>query len=124
MIKIDKLEKIFEDNRGVSLVIPNDRGGDFMIAYRKANTSSGRHYHTGKSKYKDPEIMYLLSGKVEMRWYRLDDKIMHKETVEAPARIEIPINIWHELWSLTDCSFWEMNSIEDVRNDSIRVEYE
>ena len=124
MIKIEKLEKILEDNRGVSVVVPNERTGNFILAYRKANTSSGRHYHTGKSKYKDPEIIYLLSGKVEMRWYRLDDKIMHKETVEAPARIEVPINIWHELWALTDCSFWEMNSIEDVRGDSIRIEYE
>ncbi len=124
MIRIDRLEKIFEDARGVSLIVPNDRSGNFILAYRKVNTSSGRHYHTGKSRHKDPEITYLLSGTVEMRWYRLDDKIMHRERVEAPARIEIPVNIWHELWALTDCSFWEMNSIEDVREDSIRIEYE
>lgn len=113
-----------EDERGVSLVVPNDRMGNFILAYRKANTSSGRHYHTGKCKHKDPEITYLLSGEVEMRWYRLDDRVMHRETVEAPARIEIPANIWHELWALTDCSFWEMNSIEEVRGDSVRIEYE
>ena len=40
---------------------------------------------------------------------------------KAPARIEVGINIWHQLVAETDCCFIEMNSMEDVRKDSVRI---
>jgi hypothetical protein len=122
-IKVSSVEKIFEDNRGESFHIFNDRSGNFMLGYRKAGSSSGRHYHTGKAAYKDPEILYLLSGEALLRWRKLEEKAVQEIEVKSPARIEIPVMIWHELVAVTDCSFWEMNSLEDVQKDSIRVEY-
>ena len=121
-IKITSLEKIFQDSRGETFHVFNDRSGNFMLSYRKAGTSSGRHYHTGKSSNKNPEILYILSGEVIMRWRKLEDKETLEMKMKAPARVEIPVMLWHELWAVTDCSFWEMNSLEDVQNDSIRVE--
>lgn len=121
-IEVEKLSLIGEDERGQTLHINNDRSGDFILAYRKAGSSSGRHYHTGRAAYKNPEILYLLSGEVRIRWRVLSDKKVTETTVVAPAKVVFPVNIWHELVAVTDCSFWEMNSLEDVQKDSIRVE--
>lgn len=121
-VKVSALPLIGEDERGASYEVLNDRRGDFMLAYRKKGTSSGRHYHTGKSPYKDPEILYLLSGEVVIRWRRLEVQQVEEVIVRAPAKVEIETYIWHELVPLSDCAFWEMNALDDVREDSVRVE--
>lgn len=121
-IKVSPLSLINKDERGITFKIENDRSGNYILAYRKAGSSSGRHYHTGKSASKDPEILYLLSGEVTIRWRRLEDKVNKEIKVIPPAKVVIPVNIWHELVPISDCSFWEMNSLEDVQQDSIRVE--
>lgn len=121
-VKVLSLSLINEDERGATFEIENDRTGNYILAFRKAGSSSGRHYHTGKSPHKDPEILYILSGEVVVRWRRIDEKEIKEIKVTSPAKVEIAINIWHELIPLSDCSFWEMNSLNDVKNDSIRVE--
>lgn len=121
-IQVIDLSLINKDDRGFTFRIENDRSGDFILAYRKAGSSSGRHYHEGKSANKNPEILYLLSGEATIRWRRLEDKVNKEIKVVSPAKVVIPVNIWHELVPVTDCSFWEMNSLEDVQRDSIRVE--
>jgi len=123
-VTVSPLSLIGADQRGASYRIENDRGGDFMLAYRKAGSSSGRHYHTGKVPGKNPEILYLLSGEAVIRWRPIEETAIREVKVVAPARVEIQINIWHELVPLIDCSFWEMNSLEEVQQDSIRVEYD
>lgn len=121
-VKVLSLSLINEDERGATFEIENDRTGNYILAFRKAGSSSGRHYHTGKSPHKDPEILYILSGEVVVRWRRIDEKEIKEIKITSPAKVEIAINIWHELIPLSDCSFWEMNSLNDVKNDSIRVE--
>lgn len=121
-VRVVPLLLINEDERGGTFTIENNRSGNFILAYRKAGSSSGRHYHTGKASYKDPEILYLLSGEALIRWRRLAETTVKEIKVTAPAKVEIAVNIWHELLALSDCSFWEMNSLEDVKKDSIRVE--
>lgn len=123
-VRVSPLTRIGADDRGTSFVIENDRSGDYMLAYRKAGSSSGRHYHTGKVPGKNPEILYLLTGEAIIRWRPVAETQLREVKVVAPARVEIQINIWHELVALQDCSFWEMNSLEDVRKDSVRVEYD
>lgn len=123
-VKVLPLSLIGEDGRGATFEIENERNGNFILAYRKKGSSSGRHYHTGKSLYKDPEVLYILSGEVVLRWRRIEEKEIKEIKVTSPAKVEIAINIWHELVPLSDCSFWEMNSLDDVKSDSIRVEEE
>jgi hypothetical protein len=65
--------------------------------------------------------MYLLSGKVNLHWCPMDESELRTEIIEAPARIEIAIRIWHELEAITDCSFIELNTLEDVKRDSVRI---
>ncbi len=116
------LSLIGEDNRGQTFQIENNRSGDYILAYRKAGSSSGRHYHTGKADYKNPEILYLLSGEAKIRWRRITESEVKERVVHAPVKVIFPIYIWHELVAITDCSFWEMNALRDVQKDSVRVE--
>ncbi len=97
------------------------RTGDFMLCYRNAGSSSGQHYHEGISANKNPEIMYLFSGTAAIHWCPLGGSEIIVTEVSAPARVEVPINIWHQLIAVTDCCFIELNSMEDVQKDSVRV---
>ncbi len=121
-IEVQKLSLIGEDERGQTFHIQNKRSGNFILAYRKVGSSSGRHYHRGKAAYKDPEILYLLSGSARIRWCGLSENVVREKVVQSPAKVIFPVNVWHELVAETDCSFWEMNSLEDVQKDSIRIE--
>ena len=121
-ITVEPLALIGKDDRGATFHIENDRGGNFILAYRKAGSSSGRHYHTGKAAYKNPEILYLLSGQVYIRWRDPGKTEIVQTQVQAPAKVIFPVQVWHELVAITDCSFWEMNALADVQRDSVRVE--
>ncbi|WP_109699151.1 cupin domain-containing protein [Chitinophaga deserti] len=110
-----------EDDRGRNYQWECFRTGTFILCYRNAGSSSGQHYHEGKSDYKNPEIMYLLSGTAELHWCPLNESEIRMDIVKAPARVEIPVNIWHQLIAVTDCSFMELNTMDDVMIDSVRV---
>lgn len=120
-ISITPLNLIGSDDRGQGYEWQTFRTGTFILCYRNAGSSSGQHYHEGNSDYKNPEIMYLLSGKVALHWCPITESELRTETIEAPARIEIAIHIWHELEALTDCSFIELNTLDDVKQDSVRI---
>lgn len=120
-IIITPLELKGEDNRGRNYEWATFRTGTFILCYRNAGSSSGQHYHNGHSDYKNPEIMYLLSGRAAIHWCPIEETAIRTDVVEAPARVEIPVRIWHELEAITDCSFIELNTLEDVKIDSVRV---
>ena len=120
-IIITPLELKGEDERGRNFEWQTFRTGTFVLCYRNAGSSSGQHYHTGASDYKNPEIMYLLSGKAAIHWCPLGEEQLRTDIVEAPAKVEIPVRIWHELEAITDCSFIELNTLDDVKADSVRV---
>lgn len=122
-VRAYELPLIGRDERGQTLVIPNRRSGDFMLGFRKAASSSGRHYHSGLRANKNPEILILISGEAELRWRWLQDTRLQVLKLKGPVRLEVDAGIWHELYALSDLVFWEMNSLEDVQADSIRIEY-
>jgi hypothetical protein len=121
-VRVEVPVLIGKDERGSTFAVANDRSGDYILAYRRAGSSSGRHYHTGKCPRKDPEILYLLSGEALLRYRGMGETEILETRVTAPARVEIDILTWHELIAVTVVSFWELNSLEDVKADSVRVE--
>ncbi|ATL48552.1 hypothetical protein COR50_16050 [Chitinophaga caeni] len=121
MIQVETLELQGQDERGSNYNWDCSRKGNFILCYRKAGTTSGQHYHEGKNANKNPEIMFLLEGECWMHWSHLEQRKIESIRVKAPARIEIPSMLWHELEAISDCTFIELNSIADVREDSIRV---
>ncbi|UYQ94788.1 hypothetical protein MKQ68_06745 [Chitinophaga horti] len=120
-VKVTALEVTGSDERGANYNWECDRTGTFMVCTRKAGSTSGQHYHEGKRAFKAPEVQYLVHGIVKVHYCGLDQKIIASVTVEAPARIEIPIMLWHEVEAITDCVLMEMNSLEDVQQDSVRI---
>lgn len=121
MIKITPLQSIGADDRGSGYEWSSDRTGDFIVCYRNAGSSSGQHYHEGKSDNKNPEVLYLFSGKASIHWCPLDGNAIEIAYADAPARIEVPVNVWHQFIAETDCCFIELNSLADVQKDSVRI---
>lgn len=84
-MKLEDIRIIKKDDRGVLY----DCGKSSFIS-RKKGSISADHTH------EDPEIIYLVKGKVELT---IEDET---KVVEAPVRFEIPENIYHRLIALTD----------------------
>lgn len=121
MIKVTPLELMGADDRGSGYFWDCNRTGNFLVCYRNAGSSSGQHYHEGKSEYKNPEVLYLFTGKAAIHWCALGGHEIVTTEVTAPVRVEVPVNVWHQLVAITNCCFIELNSLEDVQKDSVRV---
>ncbi|MCK7554613.1 hypothetical protein MKQ70_06185 [Chitinophaga sedimenti] len=120
-IKISALELLGSDDRGANYNWDCNRIGTFMMCTRKAGSTSGQHYHEGKSGNKNPEIQFLVTGTVKIHYCGIHEKVIKVAVATAPARIEIPILLWHEVEAVTDCVLMEMNSLQDVQQDSVRI---
>jgi dTDP-4-dehydrorhamnose 3,5-epimerase-like enzyme len=109
------------DERGALHYFSTDRTGEFLLVYRKAGAISGQHYHKGISAGKNPEDMLLLQGSAILHWKDLETN--KEETVElnAPTRVLINANVWHELTAITDIVFIELNSLADGSEDTHRL---
>ena len=109
------------DERGALHYFSTDRTGEFLLVYRKAGTISGQHYHKGKSPGKNPEEMLLVQGSITMNWKNLGTEEQGTITIEAPSRVIIKANVWHEVKALTDIIFIELNSLVEGSEDTYRL---
>jgi dTDP-4-dehydrorhamnose 3,5-epimerase-like enzyme len=109
------------DERGALHYFSTDRTGEFLLVYRKAGTISGQHYHKGKSPGKNPEQMLLVQGSIIMNWKNLSTEEQGTITIEAPSRVIIEANVWHEVKALTDIIFIELNSLAEGSEDTYRL---
>ena len=66
LIKITKIEPFGPDERGQAYGFPSRESGYFIVINRKKGTVSGKHYHKGLSKSRDPEIFYLIKGEIKL----------------------------------------------------------
>ena len=109
------------DQRGALHYFSTNRTGEFLLVYRKAGTISGQHYHKGKSPGKNPEEMLLVQGSITMNWKNLGTEEQGTITIEAPSRVIIEANVWHEVKALTDIIFIELNSLVEGSEDTYRL---
>ena len=109
------------DHRGALHYFSTNRTGEFLLVYRKAGTISGQHYHKGKSPGKNPEEMLLVQGSITMNWKNLGTEEQGTITIEAPSRVIIEANVWHEVKALTDIIFIELNSLVEGSEDTYRL---
>lgn len=138
MITITPLEQIGQDERGGTFVFDTDRNGQLIVAHRKEGTVNGRHYHKGANPNKNPEELILMKGSIRINWKDMREagnaanqgsgtnqgSAAETGSIQGvgPARIVIPAYIWHEIIALTDFVMLELNSAEDGRNDTYRLE--
>jgi len=116
---IEPIVPVREDERGYAAEYLHDRSGRQLLIFTRQGVVRGRHYHTGKSATKSPEILILLTGSITLRWRRLQDESLSEANIQAPARISIAAGVWHELLALTDCLLSEMNSMEEHAADTV-----
>ena len=120
-VSVSKIDVKAIDERGALHYFSTDRTGEFLLVYRKADTLSGQHYHKGKSPGKNPEEMLLVQGSITMNWKNLETNVSDTITIEAPSRVIIEANVWHEVKALTDIIFIELNSLVDGSEDTYRL---
>lgn len=121
-VTITPLTLYAQHERGKTLLFDNQRTGEFILGYRVKDSISGRHYHKGLVKYKNPEILILVSGSIQLKTIDLETKNEQSVIIKEPSCIEISAMIWHEVLALTDCVFLEMNSIADCEADTHKLE--
>jgi tellurite resistance-related uncharacterized protein len=120
-VSVSKIELKSMDERGALHYFSTDRTGEFLLVYRKARTISGQHYHKGKSAGKNPEELILVQGSINMNWKNLGTEEQGTLTIEAPSRVIIEANVWHEVKALTDIIFIELNSLVEGSEDTYRL---
>jgi quercetin dioxygenase-like cupin family protein len=120
-VSVSKIDVKAIDERGALHYFSTDRTGEFLLVYRKAGTISGQHYHKGKSPGKNPEEMLLVQGSITMNCKNLETNVSDTITIEAPSRVIIEANVWHEVKALTDIIFIELNSLVDGSEDTYRL---
>ncbi|MBI1221487.1 MAG: hypothetical protein GC180_02690 [Bacteroidetes bacterium] len=124
-MKIEPIAFKGEDERGATTELDTlDRNGPYILAYRNKGYWSGNHYHKGLSKFKNPEVVFLLQGKVLLETGEVEDgriSSIDNQEIESPARIEIKPYIWHKLTFLEDACFFELNSFKEGDRDTFRV---
>eukprot|EP00456_Euglypha_rotunda_P001565 TRINITY_DN102965_c0_g1_i1.p2 TRINITY_DN102965_c0_g1~~TRINITY_DN102965_c0_g1_i1.p2 ORF type:complete len:100 (-),score=11.80 TRINITY_DN102965_c0_g1_i1:71-370(-) len=95
---------------------------EFIIAYRKAGSASGRHYHKGTAAQKNPEQLILMEGNCTINWFDVRDQSVRGSCkATAPAAITIHPWAWHEVIADTDIVMFELNALEAGKNDTFRL---
>ena len=120
-VNVSKIDVKAIDERGALHYFSTNRTGEFLLVYRNAGTISGQHYHKGKSLGKNPEEMLLVQGSIHMEWKNLLTEEKGNLTIEAPSRVIIEANVWHEVKALTDIIFIELNSLAEGSEDTYRL---
>jgi quercetin dioxygenase-like cupin family protein len=122
MVEIIPLTKIGEDERGYTHIFETDRTGQFIFAFRKAGSLSGRHYHKGISPMKNPEKIIVVRGEATLNWHNVNGTDRGAEKIIGPSLVHIYPNAWHELVADTDIIVFEMNALVDGQMDTFRLD--
>lgn len=122
MIKVEPINQIGEDERGRTYTFNMDRTGEFIVGFRKAGSSSGRHYHKGRSPYKCPEKFMIMQGQATVHWRDIKSERLGSQKVTGPAIVYFDPWIWHDIVADSDIVFYELNSLADGRDDTFRLE--
>lgn len=119
-LKIEKLEKKQEDNRGSVYDFVSRATKHFLVIKTKKGITRGEHYHTGKIASKNPEILVFASGKAEV--YVKDLKTGEEKTftVDEPTKMMFYPYEYHSIKALTECLFFEINPEKEERVDTIK----
>lgn len=117
-MKITAIDCLNIDERGYVAEYAHERKGKHLLVFSKSGSVRGRHYHKGLSATKNPEVLVLLTGCIQLNWKKVGHEQLSTIQVKAPAQLEIPPMTWHELIAETDCSFIEQNSIEEHAADT------
>lgn len=111
-IKIEKIQPLANgDSRGETFELFKGFPGLQVTYYkRKQGMKFACHFHTGEDPSKNPELFFLLQGKVKI--VAENGKTQEKEEIIVEERnmITIEKGVYHEFEALSDVSFLEYRS--------------
>jgi hypothetical protein len=117
-VRTKAIQLLSENEKSSTYLFNNELGKEYILAYRKAGSVSGNHYHSGKSDGKNPERLLLLSGNAKLEWRKINSEVWQSCDLVAPCMVEIESNTIHILSALSDISFLEFNSLEEHKQDT------
>lgn len=117
-VRIKPVQLLSENDRASTYTIKNELNKEYILAFRKAGSVSGNHYHKGISEGKRPERLLLLSGKAMLEWKHVEDKEWKNKEITAPCLLEIDPNTVHKIKAISDIGFMEFNSLEEHKQDT------
>jgi hypothetical protein len=120
LIVVTSFTYIGQDERGTTAEILLDRQGKALSIFRKKDTVFGNHYHTGSQATKNPEIFWLLHGKLKFEYRHIDSKEWIIVEAIAPVKIDIYPNVLHRVTAITDAYMLELNSLQEHIDDTRR----
>ena len=116
--RIYKLHEIGANASGETYEVLNSGGEGMLVAYRKAGSLSGNHYHKGQVEVKNPEQLLLLQGEVDVVATHLESDISVESKATSPCRVEFYPNWIHTIKARTDVLFIELNSLAEHKKDT------
>ena len=124
-IRIAKVKsKTPDDIRGnVYHVIENRPGLQVTVYTRKSGVSFANHFHKGGDPAKNPEIFFLINGRVEMA--AKNQRGEEFKTVLEPGHLlEIDPGIYHSMLALDDVVFFEYRAtvFDESNKDSYSLD--
>ena len=127
LVKIEQVELLQEDDRGRNYGFSTRESKYFIVLHRKEGSVSGNHLHKGTIKSKSPEILYIVSGTIELTVW--DDKgVEEKHTLSEGTKIETPPDIYHRVEAKTDVIMMEFNTDKEdfsgYEGDTVKADTE
>jgi hypothetical protein len=119
-VSIKPLTLIGKDERGETSSFSIRDTPNFIYITRKKGSLSGNTYHEGKSKFTNPKIFVLLSGKIKLRYRHIEEEQHSEVEIAEPSTISISPKVTHSIEAVEDFCILECNSIEDIQEDRIR----
>ncbi len=121
-VELIRHEPIHSDERGKTFSFRNGIYREILTLERKKGSVSGNHYHTGKDVTRNPEIQYLISGKIKLTVKDLQSGEIEEYIIEPHTEIRIAPMIAHKMEALEDSTFLEYHSEESDYSDMIKVD--
>jgi dTDP-4-dehydrorhamnose 3,5-epimerase-like enzyme len=91
-------------------------GKQWMLITINKDQIAGQHYHEGKSKLKNPEVVIIIKGKAEFYLKNIktnEEKII---IIKAPKILKIQPHIYHEIKALEEFTFIEPYDEESLKD--------
>ena len=92
-----------------------------MIIRRKKGSIAGNHYHTGSDPTRNPEIQFVVSGKISFYAKNLDTSEEGTFIVSPNTEIRISPRVFHRMELLEDTVFLEFHTEVSDCSDVVRI---
>jgi len=111
------------DDRGsVSGYVANEKIKEVLIVKRRKGSVSGNHYHTGSDPTRNPEIQFIISGKMRLIAKNLDTNEQEQHILTENTEIRIYPRVFHRIEMLEDTIFIEFHVEESDYQDVVKME--